>query len=244
MEVTYVNKALSRILSSILLPIPFKLIYWDVDSNHETLHPTNCFYLELYIGPNECNKLTKIYTTQIYVYIPRDYPFSPPTIMLEDTVRHPLVNVTDERDSLISKIVSFSEAIILDILDFFDNIVDINEYIPSPKIYQMLSSDSKSSLKYSKKGKLGDAILYATLTNIVLNDDKSLNVEKSKDNITSSIKIILDISDDVETVNITMCSYCPVLKIPELIMNTYCIILESLEDERNSYLIDYINNQV
>ena len=71
------------------LPVPYKYIFFDEDTDTETLEIIgNIIYVEFFITPNECPHLTKNYITKVYFWIPDEFPFIPPTVMLE----HPLIH--------------------------------------------------------------------------------------------------------------------------------------------------------
>ena len=135
-----VIKRLHNELKDLSLPFPHKFIYIDEDTDCETSDISgHVIYVEVLITPAVCNLLKKLYKTQIYFWFPDDYPFSSPTIMLEETCTHPLI-------------------------------------------------------------------------------------------------------DDKDYVSINMCSYCPALTFPQLIMNAYCIIVEALYRKENDDLIKCVNN--
>jgi hypothetical protein len=48
----------------------------------------------------------------------------------------------------------------------------------------------------------------------------------------------------VDSVEVNTCDYCPLFTFPQLVMNTYCIILESLCNGQNNDLIEYINKKI
>lgn len=201
----------------------------------DTENDSNCFWIELYITPEECDKLTKTYTTQVYFYLPNDYPFSPPTIMLEHSLKHPLVNVSNDpvKEKILSDIMNVSDSIISDILEFFgDTAIIRSNYIPSDKLLNILSTNPNLCKEVND-------ILQKLLNFIVLNGDRSLNVDKSKDRLISCMKRILRIKDDedIETVNVSMSTYSILDTLSKLISNVYRIIIESLHDERNQYLL-------
>lgn len=87
------KRHLLKQLSNFSSPFPYRLIYYDDENDIETPEINgHVIYVELLITPNVCNLLKNIYKTRIYFYFPDDYPFNPPTIMLEDPVTHPTVN--------------------------------------------------------------------------------------------------------------------------------------------------------
>ncbi len=135
-----VIKRLHHELKDLSLPFPHKFIYIDEDNDCETSDISgHIIYVEVLITPYVCNLLKKPHGTQIYFWFEDDYPFSSPTIMLEDACTHPLI-------------------------------------------------------------------------------------------------------DNEDFVSVNMCSYCPALTFPQLIMNAYCIIVEALHDKENTDFVDFINS--
>jgi hypothetical protein len=89
----YSKKYIIKQLKDVSFPFPCKFIYFDEETDTETPEINgHVIYAEILITPMVCDILTKVYKTQIYFWIPDDYPFSTPTVMLEDAIIHPLVN--------------------------------------------------------------------------------------------------------------------------------------------------------
>src|ERR1700761_532447 len=87
-----INRYLLKQLNNLDLPFKYKLIYYDEEKDCEIdTFANHVMYVQFEITSNECNLLINTYKTQVYFWIPDDYPFTPPTIMLEDPIIHPLI---------------------------------------------------------------------------------------------------------------------------------------------------------
>ena len=113
----------------------------------------------------------------------------------------------------------------------------MNNYVSTIKIYHALKKIFKPLTKKKKLDKVISNTLNRLLELIVLNDNKLLDIDKSKDAMISYMKTVLNIKNNDKTLNINMCGYSDKLSLQDIIMNVYCIILENLHNKHNQYLI-------
>lgn len=124
-------------LSDTQLPVPHRFIFFDEETDNETTEIVgHVIYVEFVITENECPFLIKDYITKIYYWIPDEFPFIGPTVMLENPLEHEMTNFEEVGMCSYNILFTLPElmmnvyCIILEGLNSGDNF-DLIEYINS-----------------------------------------------------------------------------------------------------------------
>ena len=97
----YAKKQIVKQITSVPIPFPYELIYYNEEEDCETNDIVgSIIYVNITITPDACNVLKNPYKTQIYFSFPDTYPFTGPVIMLEDAIYHELVIMDGEKINL------------------------------------------------------------------------------------------------------------------------------------------------